>query len=221
MLRAIHLRTGLIALALAVALVAAAAGCGSGDDKATTTTTTSVTTTTVEETTTVADPSGDRAEIQIQPVLSSGPCPTPPTTGTDPTTPGASVGETTATTLPADGSLPTVDGRFCYKVGPSVGDGNDLQDATVSRNGDTWQVLARPSDDSAADLNKAFDACFAGATTCPAGEGGHGYVAFIWKERVLLAPAVSVEGLADGPILMASGLDERTARDLAAVINFG
>lgn len=216
MLRANHLRIGLVALAL----VTAAAGCGSGDDKAATTTTTA-STTTVAETTTAPETSADRAEIKIQPVLSSGPCPTPPTTGTDPTTPGASVGETTATTLPADGSVPTVDGRFCYKVGPAVGDGNDLQDATVSRNGDTWQVLARPSDDSVDDLNRAFDGCFAGDAACPAGEGGHGYVAFIWKDRVLLAPSVSVEGLADGPILMASGLDERSARDLAAVINFG
>lgn len=203
---------------LAAGLVlSVATACGDDGKPAATTTTSTAPPTTEEETTTTPSDSAKRESLTIRPVLSSGPCATVPTTGTDPITPGATV----SVPPPADGSFPSLDGRFCYKLGDAVGDGNDLKDATVSKNADTWQVLARPRSDSVAKLNEHFNACFSGAPSCPAGEGGRGYTSFVWDGRVLLAPAVSAEDLADGPILLASGLDERSARDLAALINFG
>ncbi len=209
--------TMLATVAIAGLLAVLATACGDDGPPPAPTTTTAASTTTTADATTVPSSTGAREKLTIRPVLSSGPCATVATTGTDPITPGATISVPTQ----ADGSFPLIDGVFCYKLGDAAGDGNDLKDATVARNGDTWQVLARPRSDSVKALNELFNACLAGDPTCPAGEGGHGYAAFVWKGAVLLAPAVSAEDLADGPILLASGLDERTARDLAGLINYG
>lgn len=213
--RRVHTAFATVAVAGLLAVLATA--CGDDGPPPTPTTTTAAPTTTTEAPTTVASSTGARQKLTIRPVLSSGPCATVATTGTDPITPGATI----SVPAQADGSYPLIDGIFCYQLGDPAGDGNDLKDATVARNGDTWQVLARPRSDSVKALNTLFNACLAGEPTCPAGEGGHGYAAFVWKGAVLLAPAVSAEDLADGPILLASGLDERTARDLAGLINYG
>lgn len=234
-------------LGLCLALTLAGSGCGSKSDDAKPATTTTTTASTAPPTTgtTLPPVSSDRAKLRFAPVLASGPCPgsaatTPTTTTTAPptttttSTPGFNnlVGNTIptttstsgpGTTVPgtttSDGRIPTADGRFCYQVGPGSGDGNDLEDATIGQAGGAWQVLARVRAESVAKLNSLFDSCFQGVPTCPAGEGGHGYVAIIWGDTVLYAPAVQVEGLADGPFSLAGGLTERRARDLAALIN--
>jgi len=115
--------------------------------------------------------------------------------------------------------MPTADGKICFRVGTTGGDGNDLHDATVSQVNGEWQVLARPRTESVDKLNTLFDSCFTAAPTCPPGPDGHGSFAIIWDGTVLYAPTVSAQDLADGPFSLGGGLTERRARDLAALVN--
>lgn len=223
-----------------VGLVLAAPACGSDDDATPATTTAAPTTT--EPTTTTVDRTEERAALFLAPVLGSGGCPeAPATTGppettapaettgsstsaageTAPTTaaPTTTAPATTTTTLPPGGPYPTADGVFCYTVGEPIGDGNDLTDATLSETDGEFQVLARVKEESADDLNAAFNRCFTGDPACPAGEGGYGAVAIVWEGTTLYAPSIQVEDLADGPFSIAGGLTEREARKLLTLIN--
>lgn len=227
-------------LLAAVGLVLAAPACGSDDDATPATTTAAPTTT--EATTTTVDRTEERAALFLAPVLASGGCPAAPSTTAPPpatSAPAETTGSTasaggeaaptsgaptttaptTTTTLPPGGPYPTADGVFCYTVGEQIGDGNDLTDATLSETNGEFQVLARVKDESADDLNAAFNRCFTGDPSCPAGEGGYGAVAIVWDGTTLYAPAIQVEDLADGPFSIAGGLTEHEARRLLTLIN--
>lgn len=142
---------------------------------------------------------------------------------TDPSDPTDPADDSVPAEVPSsstDGPVPTADGVFCYTVGESVANGNDLTDATLSETeGGEFQVYARVKPEAIDELNALFNACFAGAPTCPAGEGGFGYAAIIWEGVVLYAPAIQSEDLADGGVSLAGGLTERRARDLITLIN--
>lgn len=231
------------AIGVCFALAVSVTGCGSGSDDKAATTSTAVTSTAPPTTGTTAPPR-DEPKIILAPVLAVAACPdsvprstTTTTTTAPPTTTSTTekrfnnlVGNTAppATTTPEasssvpgaiDGRFHTADGQLCYLLGPVVGSGSDLQDATISQAGGQWQVLARTREASVAKLNKMFNTCFTAAPTCPAGGSGRGAVAIAMGDTVLYAPAIQAEDVADGPFSLGGGLSEREARDLASLIN--
>ena len=180
--------------------------CGSDDSPAETTTTTEA----EPEPTTTTEPEPDRTEdrkaLVLAPVMSSGGCP-------------AEMADTPEGPAIEGGTYATADGVFCYTIGAPAADGNDLTDATLSETDGSFLVYVRVKDNSIDELNAFFNLCFAGDPSCPAGEGGRGYVAIIWDGTVLYAPAIQAEDLATSGLSLAGGLTERRARDLITVIN--
>lgn len=185
---------------LVIGLTLTTVACGSDDDDPAAETTTTAAETIPQST--EPDRTEDRKQLIIAPVLSSGGC-APEGAAPD----------------PVAGPFPTADGAFCYTVGAAAGDGNDLTDATLSEVNGEFQVFTRVKPDSIDELDALFNACFAGAPECPAGEGGRGYVAIVWEGVVLYAPAIQTEDLAAEGLSLAGGLTERRARELITLIN--
>ena len=218
-------RRSLLVAACALLLLAAA-GCGDDDggDAATTSSTSAPTTGTTQPT----DPRGATDRVTVRPVLSSAPCdaggasePSAPETSADETT----VPETTVpeTTVPDPGSgegeaVPDRDGMLCYTLGPPGLDGGDLTGGTATNQGGEWTVTAQVAETATEEAEALFGACYDGADTCPAGEGGHGYVAVMWEGVVVAAPAVQTDDVGASGLRIAGRFTEPEANELADIL---
>lgn len=206
----------LAAVVLAVAVGAAA--CGTSDDGAAATTTTTSTTEAPPLTGTTRPPTLEQLKsvISFAPVLSVAPCET--------TDPPADEPVSTETTVPIAGSDVTRDARgdLCYRLGPTMGDGNDLTGAEVADVGlpePAVSVRAQPA--SVDRLNQAFDACYLGEPTCPpaADPGGRGAMAIVYQGAVVSAPSVQGGQLASDGFTITGEFTEAEATDLAELLN--
>ena len=130
------------------------------------------------------------------------------------------------TTVPGGATvLPSADGKLCYTVGPIGFDAAALEraGAALSQNGQ-WavNVNVRPADQAQAD--DLFNACFAGAPTCPgesttgAGSSENGAVAIVRRGAVISAPAVNAQDLARAQFQITGQFSAADARGLVAAI---
>ena len=125
---------------------------------------------------------------------------------------GGIPGATTETTAPVPAStVPAVDGKLCYVLGPEGGNGTDVRDAKVYADGVGIEVEARQ--DSAKSLNELFDACFEATDACPASSSeGKGYVAIVGLVNVKGALPATVTDL---QVVIADGAAKLKALDAA------
>jgi uncharacterized protein YceK len=195
----------LLLLTLAVGpLGVLASGCGTGSDHGDATTTAPATTSTTKATYAELD----AAAITFHPVLEIVSCDG-----------GGIPGATTETTAPVPAStVPAVDGKLCYVLGPEGGNGTDVRDAKVYADGVGIEVEARQ--DSAKSLNELFDACFEATDACPASSSeGKGYVAIVVDGRVVSTPAIQAADLASSPFVITGDFDQAQATNIATAIN--
>mgnify|MGYP001127319659 CR=1 FL=1 len=124
-----------------------------------------------------------------------------------------------ATTAPAaSDAVPGVDGQLCYVLGPSGGDGSDVEDAKVYADGVGIEVAVR--DDSVEQLNQLFNECFQATDACPTSSSdGRGYVAIVVDGRVISTPAITGEDLASSAFVITGDFDKTQATNIAAAIN--
>ena len=189
------------------------------------------TTTTTPPTTTTAPTTTTEAPTTTAPVTTT----TAPTTAT--TVPAASAtgsnssgcgdsGITTPTTnlpgTPKDGmTAPSDDGQLLYSLGPVGMEGSALKSSTASLNNGQWEVLTSVKGSAQESANKAFNACYSGAPTCP-GNGGRGMIAIVLDGKVLSAPQVNGSDLASSPQFSITGnFTQGEAKDLALVLRYG
>lgn len=206
-----------------------AAGCGSdeGDDHTADTMSTTIVAPT-ETTSALVPDDVSSDQVTFHAVLGDGPCEdlesesAPDPTG-PPGTPGsAEIGDTTESAPEAGGDdlLPAVDGFWCYRVGDLSRDAVGVEEAEMVESSGTWTVIVRFSPDAAPSMNELFNACHEGTDACPAGEGGHGYVAVAVRGTVIAAPAVAAPDLASDRLVIASGdLTEDEAQQLATSLS--
>lgn len=178
------------------------------------TTSTATTSTATTGTSQPSRPSGAEA-IQFRPVLGSQPC--------SAVTPDPSAGAPSSETTVATNGRPEVfeatDGGLCYGLGPVAADGTELTSAMVSKGPIGWQVIVEPSIVAVAKLNFLFDRCYAGTSSCPATEGGHGLVAIVVDGKVASAPSIQATDLASKPFQISGSFTEAEARSLAKRLN--
>ena len=192
------------ALLAALILAVAAGGCGSddGDDSTDATTTTIVAPTETTSALVPGDVSPD--QVTFHAVLADGPC--------------EDLEEDTALADTTE-LLPAVDGFWCYRVGDLDRPGNGVTEAEAVESSGTWTVIVRFSPEAAPAMNELLNACHEGTEACPAGEGGHGYVAVAVAGTVISAPSVAAPDLASDRLLIASGdLTQDEAQQLATAL---
>lgn len=115
---------------------------------------------------------------------------------------------------PAGRVRPSADGTLCYTLGPSAGDGSDLEVRNILVQAGTWVVQVEAVGPGRRSLGTLFDSCFEGRAGCP---GDPGAVAILLDDVVVSAPDVQAGGLAEEPFVIAT-LDEVEAGRLAAAI---
>lgn len=213
---AVRRSSSLLACVALVLLAVVACGSsddrGGGNDKKTTSTTGAPTSTT----TPVPTAEQRLASLQFRPVRSSGPCPA----GTAAAEDDGSVASVPVTTIPSgsDADVPDRTGTLCYAVGPAGGDGTDLNAGRVEFVDGRWRMNVYPKALSIPDLEAMFDACFRGTSDCPAGEGGHGYVAIVWDGRLVSAESVSTAGMGSQRFQLAADFTDSQAEELATLL---
>jgi preprotein translocase subunit SecD len=232
-------RVALVPLVVALSIGGAVlAGCSSGSDGPPDTTgpsrSTATTATTAPPTTGTSRPRpADEvaSDLTFRPVLSTIPCSAEPATsdttapasgpaGTGPVAPTGSTVPDTTVPDPAAELVPDRAGSLCYDLGPVAADGTDLEDAGVAQldsDPTQWTVEVTAAPAAKARFNELFNACFDGAPTCPAYEGGNGAVAVVHDGVVISAPLVSGADLADVPFTI-TGFTETEAKALARAL---
>lgn len=142
--------------------------------------------------TTEPTPTPEPAALQFRPVVGSQPC-----SAVTPDSPDGPVAEGTTLASPGQPALfEADDGQLCYGLGPTAADGTDLTGAAASKGPNGWRVDADAKPASVAKLNALFDACYEGAQSCPATEGGHGYVALVLQDKVVFVQSVQTARVA-------------------------
>ncbi len=173
----------------------------------TTTTTAPVTTTTTPPSTTAPG-----ATTTTAPLVAAANCGVASANLPEPTSP-----------LPA-GSVQCVsaDRNSIYVLGPVGFEGEALSKATATLNNGQWQVSVNVKSSQQAVANLAFNACNAGAETCPAqNSSGQGAIAIVLDGEVLSAPAVQSQNLASDTFTISGSFSEGDAKDLALVLRYG
>lgn len=188
----------LLVIAAAVALGACGSSSDDGGSAATTTASTTPSSTTVPATGGSDVPAIRHATFR--PVLSSVPCS------------AASAEERTAL-VPDDNGL-------CYRLGPATFGSEVVEHASSDVSSGTWTVQVTIKTADQATVDALLDACYRGDPTCPAGEGGHGAIAVVADgTRVVSAPTIQAEGLAQVGLQVSGSFTRNEADDLASAFN--
>lgn len=151
---------------------------------------------------------------------------TPPTTALDAAT--ATAPPTTQLQVPEGSDVFTGDGNR-YLMGPVEFEGSVLSDAQaqLGQNG-TWEVNVTIKGKDKAMVNKAFNACYAGDSTCPAVRAGgsgqpRGVIGMVLDGKVISAPTVDAIDLPKNPqgFVISGSFTKTTAEQLALQLRYG
>jgi preprotein translocase subunit SecD len=122
-------------------------------------------------------------------------------------------------------AFPGQDGQTAYLLGPVGFTGDALSSATAQIQQGIWSVSVEVEDDQKQLANETFNACYAGAPTCPSqsssGQSGSGAVAIVLDGEVVSAPTVNGADLASDQFEITGNFSESDAKDLAVVLKYG
>lgn len=154
----------------------------------------------------------------------------PPTTASGPTTTLSIEDQLKAFMAQHPGSkIFTGDGQR-YLMGPVLFDGTVLSSAEAQLNSQTgqWEVNVKVKGSHKAEVNDAFNECFAGKDTCPPirnGDAGgqRGAIAMVLDGEVISAPTVNAIDLPKNPngFVITGNFTHKTADALALQLRYG
>ena len=151
------------------------------------------------------------------------------TTTTTPSAAAANCGVASASLPEPSSPLPagsvqcvSADRNSIYILGPVGFEGAALSKATATLNNGEWEVSVNVKSSQQSLANLTFNACNAGADTCPAQNStGQGAIAIVLDGEVLSAPVVQQQNLASDTFTISGDFSEGEAKDLALVLRYG
>lgn len=117
-----------------------------------------------------------------------------------------------------------------YLLGPALFDGTVLSsaDAQLDSQSSQWEVNVKVKGKQKSKVNKAFNECYTGSSTCPAirsGDGGgqRGAIAMVLDGKVISAPTVNALDLPKNPngFVITGNFDHKSASELALQLRYG